>query len=166
VLDDPLSTGASYLRDSNSLSFETGLEGSLNQWLSISTLLILAEMRSWRVLPAMTESNWQHDDFQFYQLSRGINELQKITAISGWFSRSIFGKPLNKKVRERKSALGWHSYSDLPGGSKWLNFSRKGIPRERKKRSQAESTSRLRIRPSDRLARLRTILLLLALSTY
>jgi hypothetical protein len=83
VLDDPLSTGASYLRDSNSLSFETGLEGSLNQWLSISTLLILAEMRSWRVLPAMTESNWQHDDFQFYQLSRGINELQKITAISG-----------------------------------------------------------------------------------
>jgi len=122
--------------------------------------------RCLRIMRLMAESNWQHDDFQFYQLPRGINELQRITAISGWFSRSIFGKPLNKKVRERKSTLGWHSYSDLPGGSKWLNFSRKGIPRERKKRSQAESTSRLRIRPSDRLARLRTILLLLALSTY
>jgi hypothetical protein len=52
----------------------------------------------------------------------------------------------------------------LLADSESLNFSRKGIPRERKKRSQAESMIRLCISPSDRLARLRTILLLLALS--
>ena len=75
------------------------------------------------------------------------------------------GRVENDEKRGTESVLQRLSHSDLLGGSKWLNLSRKGIRRERKKRSQAESMIRLCTSPSDRLARLRTILLLLALST-